>query len=106
MTHHYFRRYGFRLIYESDGDDDWYEERCALFKYNSVNCAFSVSKGVYINRWARRCCKCPFFRLCFRQVIIRAKYCLDEKTLRKVDRKVLMTLLDLNDADERDAWRD
>ena len=99
MGVHRYQRVGFREIYEYDGADDWYEERCNLFRYRTVNCAFSVSRGVNIERRHRRCFRCAYYPICFRLEIMREKL-----GSGKIPNDIYWILEELN-TDERETWR-
>ena len=104
MTRHWACRIGFRDIYASYryGVEEWYEERCLLFKYKSVNMAWSDEKEVWIDRRKHRCCKCPYYPLCFRQEIIRSKYWNRRKELGEI----YWYLEELNGCDWEETWDD
>ena len=98
MGRHIFYRTGFREVYEYDGSDDWYEERCSLFRYRSVNCAFSNAKAVLIDRLPRRCFRCPHYTNCFRIEVL-------SKKKRKMPEEIYQLLYELS-YDEYEVWED
>ena len=98
MGRHIYYRVGFRKVYEYDGCDDWYEERCALFQYRTVNYAFSNAKTVLIYRLPFRCFKCPYYDTCFRIEILDSKR-------EKIPEEIYWLLRELS-YDEYDEWDD
>ena len=100
MGRHIYYRIGFRKVYEYDGSDDWYEERCGLFKYRTVNYAFSNAKAVLIDRLPFRCLRCPHYMNCFRDEVLRRKF-----NEGRIPEKIYWLLLELT-YDEYEAWRD
>ena len=98
MGRHIYYRTGFRKVYEYDGYDDWYEERCGLFRYRTVNVAFSNAKAVDIDRLPFRCFRCPHYVNCFRLEIL-------GKKREKIPEKIYWLLRELS-YDEYDEWCD
>jgi len=104
MTIHRWCRVGFREVYECD--DGWYEERCSLFKYRSVNFVIGNGGEVWIDRRGFRCFRCAFYPLCFKDEIIQRKY---GKLLFSGDKDKVKTYLlieGLNSCDDEDWWVD
>lgn len=99
MGRHIYYRTGFRKVYEYEGSDDWYEERCGLFRYRTVNVAFSNAKAVLIERRPFRCFRCPHYSNCFRFEIMQGKY------FGRIPLETFLLLRELN-YDEYDEWSD
>jgi len=115
MGGYWMGRYGFRWVYHHyGGSDDWYEERCLLFKYRSVNFLFVNGGEIVIDRLGRRCHRCVYYPICFRKEILEEKFkerfgmglvmagASDDPDLKRWSRFWEM-LITLNEADESEA---